>query len=599
MKAIIYNSGIGKRMGKYTEHQPKCMVKLANGESIFERQLRILSSCGIQEFVITTGPYEEQLKEVTKKARFRNLTFHFVRNEHYLTTNYIYSLYLARDLIDDDFLSLHGDLVFDRQFVVDFLKDPRRNLCAIHPTRTKPEKDFKGRIQNGELKEVSISIFDEDCYTFQPFYKLEKETFLVWIKKIEKFIEVDHIQTVYAENAFNQISHLVHILPFSYENHFVEEIDNEEDYLRITREIKDWDYKQQPVYYCIEELKKLLQKYDIRRPFIVLDAFLKNNQDLLDIFASVEPTYFSSFHVNPLKEDVLYAKKEFLAHECDGIISIGGGSAMDTAKVVKLFLCESSDSLGEEEKSAGFAHIALPTTAGTGSESTRHAVIYEDGKKCSICREQNLPDAVILDARFLKTLPERHKKATYFDALCQAIESMWSMRADEQSVLYSKWAIQLLLTNREDYFQNHHEVDGLILQGANFAGKAINRTTTTAAHAMSYALTHEYGIPHGEAVALCLPGVWKVLLEKKEQHCRDLSACFALLRELFHTTSDEETLQKYIEILKEASMTCSLSISEKEIDYLTDSVNLLRLSNFPYPLSKEEIRMIYRELVQK
>ena len=119
MKAVIYNSGLGKRMGELTKNCHKSMVKLNNGETIFERQIRLLSECGIKNFLVTTGPFEEQLIEVSKK--FSHLHFTFVRNPIYDKTNYIYSMYLARQYFDDDVITLHGDLVFNKKLIEDIL----------------------------------------------------------------------------------------------------------------------------------------------------------------------------------------------------------------------------------------------------------------------------------------------------------------------------------------------------------------------------------------------------------------------------------------------------------------------------------------------
>lgn len=132
MKALIFNSGIGKRMGELTKNSPKSMVKLLNGETIFERQIRILSECGIKDFVITTGPFEDQLVNVTKKDAYKNLSFKFVHNDLYAETNYIYSCYLAKKYLDDDLLTLHGDLVFNKNLVIKMLKDQRKSLGLIN-----------------------------------------------------------------------------------------------------------------------------------------------------------------------------------------------------------------------------------------------------------------------------------------------------------------------------------------------------------------------------------------------------------------------------------------------------------------------------------
>jgi len=119
MKAIIFNSGYGNRMGEFTKTHHKSMAQLKDGETIFHRQLRLLSAEGINDFIITTGPFEDQLKATA--ADFPELNFTFVRNDIFDQTNYIYSMYLARDYIDDDMVFMHGDLVFNRKLVHDIL----------------------------------------------------------------------------------------------------------------------------------------------------------------------------------------------------------------------------------------------------------------------------------------------------------------------------------------------------------------------------------------------------------------------------------------------------------------------------------------------
>ena len=162
MKAIIFNSGLGNRMDAFTQNNHKSMTPLKNGESIFHRQLRILSAEGIKDFIITTGPFEEQLKAVA--ADFPKCNFTFVRNPIYDKTNYIYSMYLAREFMDDDMLFFHGDLVFNRSLIHDVLASSEKNTATVNFKKALPEKDFKGRVHNGKVLEVSIHIFDDDCY---------------------------------------------------------------------------------------------------------------------------------------------------------------------------------------------------------------------------------------------------------------------------------------------------------------------------------------------------------------------------------------------------------------------------------------------------
>jgi len=123
LKALIFNSGQGNRMGDFTRTNHKSMAVLSNGETIFGRQLRLLMSVGITDIVVTTGPHVEQLRSVA--TEFPALTVTFVPNNAYDRTNYIYSMHLARELLDDDLLMLHGDLVFNRRVLGELIADDR------------------------------------------------------------------------------------------------------------------------------------------------------------------------------------------------------------------------------------------------------------------------------------------------------------------------------------------------------------------------------------------------------------------------------------------------------------------------------------------
>ena len=238
MKAIIFNSGLGNRMGDFTKNHHKCQAPLKNGETILHRQLRILSAEGITDFIITTGPFEDQIKATA--AQFPECNFTFVRNEIYDQTNYIYSMYQAREYINDDMIFLHGDLVFNQKLVHDVLACEDKNTATVNFKKALPEKDFKGRVIDGKVMEVSIKIFDDNCYAFQPFYKLEKATASAWVGKVCEFIGKGE-NKCYAENALNEIFPALNIRAFSYENYYIDEIDNLDDHARVTAEIIPFD----------------------------------------------------------------------------------------------------------------------------------------------------------------------------------------------------------------------------------------------------------------------------------------------------------------------------------------------------------------------
>ena len=238
MKAVIFNSGLGNRMGDFTKNHHKSMARLLDGETIFHRQIRLLSLEGVKDFIVTTGPFEEQLK--SEAEDFPELNFTFVRNDIYDKTNYIYSMFLAREYMNDDLLFLHGDLVFNRKLAHDMINGEDKNAATVNFKKELPEKDFKGRVKDGKVIEVSIHIFDEDCFAFQPFYKMEKATASAWIGKVVEFIHKGE-DKCYAENALNEIFPALNIRAFDYENYFIDEIDNLDDHARVTAQIVAYD----------------------------------------------------------------------------------------------------------------------------------------------------------------------------------------------------------------------------------------------------------------------------------------------------------------------------------------------------------------------
>lgn len=602
MKAIIYNSGLGKRMGDYTKFCPKSMVKLLNGETIFERQLRVLVECGINDIIVTTGPFKEQLEEVCKKKQFSDVNFTFVQNDIYSETNYIYSMYLAKDYLDDDVLSLHGDLVFNKNFVKKIINDKRESLIAVNRTKKLPEKDFKGRIKDGKLQEVSISIFDPDCFAVQPFYKLAKKDILAWVKKVEEFIN-NGVNKVYAENAFNEILPQLSVEEFSYENDYIDEIDTPDDLKRVANEIRYYDYAEQVIEKSLSKITEIFKKEKAKKVFVVSTSLFDKwplKQLLID--NKIDYFLFDKYEPNPKYDDVLLGVKAFNTYGPDIIVSLGGGSSIDVAKAIKLFFSHDleADKMPKEYSYNSLKHIAIPTTAGTGSESTRFSVIYLNGVKQSLTHDTIIPDYVILEPNLLLGLPDYQKKATILDALCQGIESFWSVNSTDDSIKYSKEAIKIILANIKSYIlSNDIKNSEEVLYASNLAGKAINITQTTAAHALSYKLTSLYGIAHGQAVAITLPYVWEYISNNLDNFNdkRGLNYLKSMLTELnglFNTNNTSDSIAIFNEIYKMMNFK-PIVANDKEVDILVENVNPDRLNNNPVKLKKEDIRKIYSE----
>ncbi len=313
---------------------------------------------------------------------------------------------------------------------------------------------------------------------------------------------------------------------------------------------------------------------------------------------------FSDFNPNPKYEEVLEGIKIFKKYNCEIVIALGGGSAIDVAKTIKAFstLDSSKNYLEQKIINNNIPLVAIPTTAGTGSESTHFAVIYYKGKKYSVADESILPNYVLLEPIFLETLPLYQKKSTMLDALCQGIESYWSVRSNDESKKYAEQAIKLILENYKKYINEDKTVYNKILKAANYSGRAINISKTTAPHAMSYKITSLYNISHGHAVAVCLPHVWEYMINNLE-HTIDsrgkdyLETIFCDLDNMFGTSSHIKTIEKIKNIYFEIGIKYVNIINAKDLKQLVSSVNIERLNNNPVSLSKDALEQIYKKLI--
>ena len=347
----------------------------------------------------------------------------------------------------------------------------------------------------------------------------------------------------------------------------------------------------------LERLNNIFETESISNVLLVCDSsfeYLQTKNEYSKM--NVQYTIFNQFTPNPVYEDVVKGVEVFRENDCDAIVAIGGGSAIDVAKCIKLYsgMDDTKIYLEQEYKENDVTLIAIPTTSGTGSESTRYAVVYYEGKKQSITHESIIPKYAILDYRNLVTLPIYQKKCTMMDALCQSIESWWSVNATEESREYSKNALNTLLFNMNDYLANKESGNAGMLIASNYAGKAINITQTTAAHAMSYKLTSLYGIPHGRAVFMCLPIIWKVMSERNV-----LQDVFEEIAYTLGYTSVSDAII-YLERLNEQLFKeDTVKMSESDIDVLVKSVNLTRLNNNPLVFSEDDIKSIYKNIIKK
>ncbi len=244
MKALILNSGLGHRMGVLTSEHPKCMTEVSATDTILSRQLKLIVAAGIKEVVMTTGYFDEVLVQYCNSLNLP-LNFTFVNNPLYAETNYIYSIYCAREYLDDDILLMHGDLVFEYSVLEDLLAFSK-SCMKVSSTISLPEKDFKAVVHNGRVEKVGIEYFT-DAMEAQALYKLNKDDWKLWLNEIIAFCETNN-RKCYAENAFNGISDKCAIYAYDVKNRLCSEIDTPEDLKMVSERLNEIENR--TVYMC-------------------------------------------------------------------------------------------------------------------------------------------------------------------------------------------------------------------------------------------------------------------------------------------------------------------------------------------------------------
>ena len=374
----------------------------------------------------------------------------------------------------------------------------------------------------------------------------------------------------------------------------------------------------QAIVHGISNLPGILERVGCGKLFLVVDSsypFL-NIKDALEALPVHEKVMFSEFTPNPQYGQVCKGIELFKSSNCDAILAVGGGSAIDVAKCIKLAV------LAEEGNAAiipplvskrlpidgtRIPFIAIPTTAGTGSESTHNAVMYYEGDKQTVTNDGILPDFAVLEPTVLKTLPLYQKKCTMMDALCQGIESWWSVNSTDESKEYSKQAVELIMGNWKQYILDNDEwAAAQIMLAANYSGRAINISQTTAAHAMSYKITSLFSLPHGHAVAVCLPEIWEYMLANPDK-CIDSRGKEYML-DVFHSIASsmgrkdpKDAILVFRDIMNALDLRNPSRDRCPEDAFLTlcHSVNPVRLKNNPVFLNPDAIASLYSIILQR
>jgi len=350
-----------------------------------------------------------------------------------------------------------------------------------------------------------------------------------------------------------------------------------------------------------EKIKQILTEKGIGSVFVITGCHFSNDNSYIQnmsVFNSFRHQVFVKDGVNVTFEEIDRAYGIYNSENVQAIVAIGGGSVMDLAKGVIY-----KDS--QRGKVSKPYLIAVPTTAGSGSEATCIAVVYENKKKQSLENNLLLPDTAILDPRLLVSLPPLQTAISGIDAFAQAIESFWSIHATTHSKFLGREALVSLI---EYLPQSIHaptrENRGKVLWASHLAGKAINIARTTGPHALSYFLTAHHNIPHGQAVAIFLPLFFIYNSSVHENNCNHPDGPGAVAQSLqelnliLQVKSSEEAFEytrTFIQSLGLAIDFNTLGINKSTFDQLVDEVNQQRFKNNPVLFDREALVHLFRE----
>ena len=330
---------------------------------------------------------------------------------------------------------------------------------------------------------------------------------------------------------------------------------------------------------------------------------------LPDLEAVAEVVRFSGFRPNTDARDLATGLDLIAEHRPDLVLAVGGGTAMDMAKLLVAYAGRSSDGLdatiaaGERIDARGPQLVLVPTTSGSGSEATHFAVVYVGQQKHSIAGPSMRPDRVVLDPQLSRSGSPYQRATSGIDAVCQAIESLWAMAATDDSRRYARAALGLLLDHLEAFVHDPSDDNaGPVCLGSHLAGRAIDISRTTAAHALSYGFTKRHGISHGHAAALTLgPFIEAHAAAGADdlQPGRGAEDHDTLMREiltLLGATDGPSAVERFRSFMDRLGLEPSLrrlGVAD-DLDALARGVNLERLSNNPVVFDASGLRSVLR-----
>ncbi len=367
---------------------------------------------------------------------------------------------------------------------------------------------------------------------------------------------------------------------------------------------------------AINEIPGIAEREGFKKVFVCSDPDLvkfgvtKKVTDLLDK-AGIAYSLYSEIKPNPTIQNVQDGVKAFKDADCDSIITIGGGSSMDTAKAVGIIITnpEFADVRSLEgvapTKNHAVKTIAVPTTAGTAAEVTINYVItdVEKVRKFVCVDEHDIPEYAVVDPDMMSSMPKGLTAATGMDALTHAIEGYTTRGAWELSDMFHLEAIKLISKSLRKAVANETEGREGMALGQYIAGMGFSNVGLGIDHAMAHTLSAHYDTPHGVACAMLLPISMEFNKEYTGERLREVARAMGV--EGVDQMSKEEYQTAAIDAVKKLSEDVGIpktldKIKEEDLDQIaTDALNDACYPGNPREATKEQVIEMFRMLMVK
>ena len=354
-----------------------------------------------------------------------------------------------------------------------------------------------------------------------------------------------------------------------------------------------------------EDIKKFINDKSFKKIFVLCGkkSFVSSGAENLfkKIITDKEIKLFYKKSELPILKELIEIINNIKNFKPDLILAVGGGAVIDYAKIANVVdvredLADLIVNYSYPFKKKYTKLTVIPTTAGSGAEVTSNAVIYVDGIKHSFESELLIPDNFFLIPEFLISAPNKIKASAGFDAIAQALESLVSKKSNDQSVEYASKSLRVSVNSFISFVNDPNMKNATEMSiAANFAGKAISISKTTAPHAASYPFTSLFNISHGHAVSLFFERFFRFNYDNldKSETSFDLKSRFDLIFNLFDVSNINDFNTKISFIKNQAKLEDNLTKLNIDINQSSENIingiNLLRLGNNPVKINGKDI----------